>query len=113
MALEATWGADPIESIGGFQSLAVDEHATFKSSLAPSGQVSWSRHAANHADELATTYFPSTDSAAARLNVNFPQIEWASLQSVYGWAALQVWSKNAYDLHINPAAFYFIALLSV
>ncbi|KAL8779856.1 MAG: hypothetical protein Q9194_001230 [Teloschistes cf. exilis] len=39
---EATWGADPLETLGGFHCLPYNESATFPSSLATNGTVSWS-----------------------------------------------------------------------
>lgn len=59
-----------------------NESATFRSSLAFNGTVSWSTINA----ELGE---PNDFYASADLNVNFPDIDWRSLQEVYGWAALQ------------------------
>ncbi|KAL8806998.1 MAG: hypothetical protein Q9182_000979 [Xanthomendoza sp. 2 TL-2023] len=86
---EATWGADPLEYIGGFRSLTYDENATFYSSLATNGTVGWSTTTAN----LSTTDYKS---AKANLIVSFEQTDWVSLQSVYGWAALQyqAWARG-------------------
>ncbi|KAK6399035.1 hypothetical protein LTR65_000593 [Meristemomyces frigidus] len=79
---EAVWGADPLELQGGFRALEYDDNASFKSSLASNGIVSWSSFTAKVSD-------PQTQYASAELSVSFPQVDWRSLQDVYGWAALQ------------------------
>ncbi|GAQ09020.1 hypothetical protein ALT_6341 [Aspergillus lentulus] len=38
---EAVWGADPLESHGGFHSLSFDANASFDSALAVNGSVKW------------------------------------------------------------------------
>lgn len=68
--------------MGGFHSLQYDANATYCSSLAPNGVVSWSF---GHAD----TSTSNADSAVAALTIEFTNIDWHHLQSTYGWAALQ------------------------
>ena len=88
--IEATWGADPLENTyQGFRSLERDDNARFPSSLAKDGLVSWSSIEA----EISKQH-PS--SASSKLTVGFPNIDWASLRSVYGWAALQyqAWARG-------------------
>lgn len=82
---EAIWGADPLEYYGGFRTLEFDEHATFRSSLASNGTVSWSMIHATLSDPNPA--FPSH--ASAGLSVSFPDIHGSFLQDVYGWSALQ------------------------
>ena len=86
---EATWGADPLERLGGFRSLERDSGVKFKSSLAPSGLVSWSCHDFETSSMSATT-------VEGTLSVDFPTVDWPFLQSVYGWAALQyqAWARG-------------------
>ncbi|CAD0057682.1 unnamed protein product, partial [Aureobasidium pullulans] len=88
--LEATWGADPLESYGGFRSLNFDRDAKFPSSLAPNATVSWSSIEAQQS---------SCDALAAQigLSVAFPDIDLDFLQRIYGWAALQYqgWARGS------------------
>ncbi|KAL4938667.1 hypothetical protein BDV06DRAFT_49034 [Aspergillus oleicola] len=79
---EAIWGADPLEFWGGFRNLSFDEDTEFPSSLATDGVVKWGLVWAN-----ATN--PGPKQSRAELEVNFPQIDWDFLQSIYGWSALQ------------------------
>ena len=86
---EATWGADPLERLGGFRTLERDTGAKFKSSLTPNGLVSWSLR---HFD----TSSMSATAVEGTLSVDFPTVDWPFLQSVYGWAALQyqAWARG-------------------
>lgn len=86
---EATWGADPLERLGGFRALERDSGAKFKSSLAPNGLVSWSSREFETSSMSATT-------VEGTLSVDFPRVDWPFLQSVYGWAALQyqAWARG-------------------
>ncbi|KAL8670524.1 MAG: hypothetical protein Q9168_004941 [Polycauliona sp. 1 TL-2023] len=79
---EATWGADPLERIGGFHSLSFNESARYHSSLATGGTVGWSTLTA----ALSSS---SHKTAKADLLVSFDNTDWGFLQSIYGWAALQ------------------------
>ena len=79
---EASWGADPLNFQGGLRAPAYSHDTSYPSSLAPSGQVSWSTYQLESRSS-------SEDSAEASLIVGFPNIDWPFLQSVYGWAALQ------------------------
>ncbi|KAK4963144.1 hypothetical protein LTR10_000772 [Elasticomyces elasticus] len=80
---EAVWGADPLELHGGFRALEYDEKATFKSSLAFNATVHWATVQAKLSDPR------QTQQASADLSIGFPDIDWRSLQVVYGWPALQ------------------------
>lgn len=86
---EATWGADPLELLGGFRAHEYDANATFHSSLSPKGLVSWSQQKVHNcrSDPNATE---------VALTINFPNIDWQFLQSIYGWAALQyqAWARG-------------------
>lgn len=95
---EASWGADPLEFQGGFHALAYDNEASYPSSLAPNGRVSWSTHQLENSSS-------SGDVAEATLTVGFPQIDWPFLQSVYGWAALQyqAWARGHLTIAAKPA----------
>ena len=95
MDIEASWGADPLEFFGGFRSLEHDVHAKFPSSLAINGSVGWS---ALLADTLV-----DPESCEASLTFAFPDIEWVSLQQVYGWSVLQYqgWARGSLIIHNN------------
>jgi predicted esterase len=79
---EALWGADPLEQYGGFRILTFDDHARFPSSLPFNGTAFWSNATAKLGD-------PNTQRASVELSVEYPDVDWAFLQQVYGWAALQ------------------------
>lgn len=79
---EALWGADPLELYGGFRNLTFDDRNQFPSSLPFNATVSWSNATAKLGD-------PDISSASAALSVKYPDVDWAFLQQVYGWAALQ------------------------
>ena len=87
-----------MESWGGFRALAYDNGRTYPSSLAPNGQVSWSTHQLKDSSSAA-------DVAEASLVVAFPNIDWRSLQCVYGWAALQhqAWARGQLNITANSA----------
>lgn len=78
-----------MEFFGGFHDLKHDENATFRSSLAQNGTISWTTH------DAALSY-ESNQIAFARLRVGFPEIDWKSLRETYGWAALQwqAWARG-------------------
>lgn len=86
---EATWGADLLERIGGFRSLSYNESDRYRSSLATNGTVGWSTLTTNRS-------FASPGNAKVDLLVRFDNTDWKSLQSVYGWAALQYqgWARG-------------------
>lgn len=90
---EAIWGTDPLEYWGGFTNLSFDETVGFNSPLATDGIVRWDSVWAN------VTNSPPAQSRA-ELVVDFPQINWKSLQSVYGWSALQyqAWVRGYINL---------------
>ncbi|KAK5122754.1 hypothetical protein LTR85_003669 [Meristemomyces frigidus] len=94
---EAVWGADPLELHGGFRALEYDAKATFKSSLALNGEVSWSNFTAQLSD-------PQKRYASAVLTVAFPSIDWPFLQDVYGWAAQQWqgWARG--EIYVQSAS---------
>src|SRR5882672_7254041 len=85
---EAAWGADPLESLGGFHALQFKGSDRFASSLAVNAGVGWS--------PVATEPAASAMRASLQLDVNFPEIDWPFAQSVYGWAALQyqAWARG-------------------
>ena len=91
---EATWGADPLERIGGFRSLVYNESARFPSSLAVNGTVEWSTLTADLSHS-------SCKNAKADLLVRFENTDWRSLQLIYGWAALQYqgWARGDMTVH--------------
>lgn len=83
---EATWGADPLESFGGFRSLCYDPKARYHSSLAPESLVSWTSQQPEN----------NSDAAVADLTIDFPDINWEYLRPIYGWASLQyqAWTRG-------------------
>ncbi|MCJ1477293.1 hypothetical protein MMC13_005964 [Lambiella insularis] len=86
---EATWGADPLDRLGGFPNLLYDETTTYDSSLGTNGNVGWSQL------EIEA---PKKDerSVEATLDFDFADIDWTFLQSIYGWAAFQfqAWTRG-------------------
>ncbi|MCJ1466655.1 hypothetical protein MMC07_005275 [Pseudocyphellaria aurata] len=86
LCTEATWGADPLEYLGGFRSLQYDPKSRYHSSLAPEGLVSWTTQQAEN----------SSNPAVADLTVDFPHINWEYLRPIDGWASLQyqAWARG-------------------
>lgn len=86
---EATWGADPLEYIGGFRAIDCDLEATYHSSLGANGTVGWKLMTAEQTVQ-------AFDASQVRLTIAFPQVDWKFLQSFYGWAALQyqAWARG-------------------
>lgn len=95
---EAAWGADPLEYLGGFRTLEVDPDVVYHSSIAPNGTVSWSRQ---RGDRLNA----AVDASETTVSIEFPTIDWAFLQSIYGWAALQyqAWARGSVTVGANSA----------
>ena len=91
------WGADPLETqtLGGFRNITYDESATYRSALGTNGSISWHRLRVNPTNGEG---FSSVD-----LLVNFPEIDWRSLQLVYGWAGLQYQGWIRGSIHISGA----------
>lgn len=90
---EATWGADPLESLGGFRSLHYEPKSRYHSSLASEGLVSWTSRQVEK----------SSDPAVADLNIDFPDINWEYLRPIYGWASLQyqAWTRGTFVIDGN------------
>ena len=88
-APEATWGADPLEYYGGFRSLRYDAESQFASSIAPGGKVAWS-------SMNASSLKSNEEGSLLKLTARFPEVDWTSLRSIYGWAAIQyqVWARG-------------------
>ena len=86
---EATWGADPLEYLGGFRTLRYNRHDQYHSSLATNGTVKWA--VLEGETRVATKYL-----AEVKLEVGFSEVDWKFLQSFYGWAALQYqgWARG-------------------
>lgn len=82
-----------MEYFGGFRSLEYDGLDEFPSSLSANGTVKWT--------ELHSSTSPEPfESVSAEISVTFPATSWSSLQSVYGWAALQyqAWIRGTLTL---------------
>ncbi|PKX96729.1 uncharacterized protein P174DRAFT_417744 [Aspergillus novofumigatus IBT 16806] len=90
---EAVWGADPLESHGGFHNLSFDANASFNSALAVNGSVKWKT-----ARALTHNFAPGK--ARTELHVSFPEIDWKFTQAVYGWSALQyqAWARGSLNI---------------
>lgn len=102
--IEATWGADPLESQGGFRALGYDPNSEFRSSLAPDGIVGWSLYRLEKVESEA-------NASKGSLTVSFPTVDWSFLQFVYGWAALQfqAWARGTISInadHAKPVLLY-------
>lgn len=94
LGTEATWGADPLEYLGGFRSLHYDPNLRYHSSLTSDGMVSWTSQQTNLSKS-------NPDVAIADLVVGFPEVDWDFMRSIYGWAAIQyqAWARG--NLFVN------------
>ncbi|KAH7412143.1 hypothetical protein DE146DRAFT_603008 [Phaeosphaeria sp. MPI-PUGE-AT-0046c] len=90
---EATWGADPLEYLGGFGTLSYDTSASFRSSLSVDGIARWNISEAS----VQTSY----NTANASLSVAYSNVDWNFLKLVYGWAAVQfqAWARGELIIH--------------
>lgn len=88
---EATWGADPLEFLGGFSSLDYNINDTYPSSLGRYGLVGWSIQ--SHQSTFTTEAV-----AESSLSFSFPDVDWPFLQTVYGWTSsqYQAWSRGKF-----------------
>jgi hypothetical protein len=86
------WGADPLEALGGFHSLQYRENDTFRSPLVTNGTLSWQKIALKCTNTHVSSY--------VELTINFAEVDWTTLRSVYGWAALQYqgWARGHLDV---------------
>ena len=82
-----------MECLGGFRALEPDSRAEYRSSLAPNGLVSWS-------SQQLETHAVDPTVAEAALTIDFPEVDWRFLQSVYGWATLQyqAWARGYLEI---------------
>lgn len=82
-----------MEYDGGFHNLPYDPNVTFNSALGTNGSVQWSTTRANISRS-------SRGQVQAALNVNFPAVNRAFMQSVYGWPALQyqAWARGVLEI---------------
>ena len=87
-----------MEHFGGFRCLSYNERSTYHSSLAVNGSIGWSMQKANSLGEYQNI-------SQADLIVDFPNIDWGFLQSVYGWAALQyqAWARGYIIINAEEA----------
>jgi predicted esterase len=94
--VEATWGADPLEHLGGFKSLRYKPDATFRSSLPTNGTARWN---ITEVIQAAT----SSTSANASLSISYSDVDWEFLKTVYGWASVQyqAWARGELVIHGN------------
>lgn len=90
---EATWGADPLEYVGGFRNLSYNTTARFWSSLPINGTARW-----NITEASVKT---SHTTANASLSVGYSNVNWDFLKLVYGWAAVQyqAWARGEIVIH--------------
>ena len=107
--VEATWGADPLESLAGFHAMPYDASRHFQSSLPANGTAVWSI-------SEATQTHNSPVSANASLSVRYSGVDWDFLKTVYGWAAVQyqAWVRGQLTVHSNttiPVILYSDAIL--
>ena len=99
---EATWGADPLERLGGFSQLQYDANATFASSLGRNAKVTWQH---DHFEPLSTLQDDGASSVEVHIDVHFPNIDWNFMQTVYGWPALQyqAWIRGTFWISGNES----------
>ena len=95
---EATWGADPLESLGGFRSLQYDKDTSYHSSLGLNGSVHWSIF-------QASRKIVNKEAIEVGLSVRFPEVDWKFLLSVYGWASLQyqAWARGWIEINARES----------
>jgi predicted esterase len=74
-----------MEEFGGFDKTPFDEDVQYHSPLGTNGIAKWSIVP----DESISCNSSHECDASIQLNAAFPSIHWTSLQSIYGWAALQ------------------------
>ncbi|KAF2826244.1 hypothetical protein CC86DRAFT_293338 [Ophiobolus disseminans] len=93
---EATWGADPLEYVGGFRNLSYDPKAIFRSSLPTNGTAKWQLLE-------AAPFSTGSESATASLSVSYSNVDWEFLKVVYGWAAVQyqAWARGELNIGGN------------
>ncbi|KAJ5698261.1 hypothetical protein N7462_000266 [Penicillium macrosclerotiorum] len=93
MHAEAIWGADPLERYGGFHHLQKDPETSFNSALPTNGTVKWMA-------AYSTVSSSSYSQTEALLKVSFPNVDWDTLHSVYGWSALQYqsWARGTLEI---------------
>ncbi|KAF2688755.1 alpha/beta-hydrolase [Lentithecium fluviatile CBS 122367] len=93
---EATWGADPLEYVGGFRALQYDPDALFRSSLPTNGMARWNT-------TQATQTSTSPTYANASLSISYSNVDWDFLKVVYGWAAVQyqAWARGELTVRGN------------
>ena len=86
------WGADPLEALGSFHSLQLEENDSFRSPLNINGTVSLQR--------IASECTNTNVSSSVKFAVSFPEVDWTSLRSAYGWAAFQYqgWARGHLDV---------------
>ena len=83
-----------MESWGGFRNLSTADDFLFHSSLPPDGLAKWSKQ---HLKTIAQKP-EATEVEGAFL---FPDVDWSSLQAIYGWSALQYqgWARAELSCH--------------
>lgn len=91
--IEATWGADPLEYLGGFRNLSYDQTARFRSSLPTNGTAKWNITEASVQTSVTRT--------KASLSIAYSNVDWDFLKSIYGWAAVQyqAWARGELIVH--------------
>ncbi|ORY18022.1 hypothetical protein BCR34DRAFT_596592 [Clohesyomyces aquaticus] len=91
---EATWGADPLEYLGGFRALQYDPRAQYRSSLPVNGTAKW-------AVVNSTKTSDTSSLGKASLSVRYDNVDWEFLKLVYGWAAVQyqAWARGDIVVH--------------
>lgn len=93
-----------MEAIGGFHNLHFNEKDTFRSPLGINGTVSWQKVASKSAKTHA--------SSSVELTVSFPEVDWTTLRSVYGWAALQYQGWIRGNLEVRGASLRRVVLFT-
>lgn len=97
LVVEATWGADPLELVGGFRNLSYDPDSVFPSALPANGTASW------NVTQATQTVSRELDSVSASVSLAYSNVDWDFLKVVYGWAAVQyqAWARGEFTIHGN------------
>lgn len=82
-----------MEKLGGFRNLTYDTTSRFRSSLPINGTAQWSQ-------TQFSAHDTAPDAAKGAVTVDFDNVDWDGLRSIYGWSAIQfqAWARGSLDV---------------
>ena len=91
---EQQWGADPLETYGGFRNITYNETQRFPSSL---------NGTARFGTIIALSIVDKDRFISRKVPISFPDVNWKILEKVFGWSALQFqcWIRGTIHVHIE------------